>query len=167
LLHIGERARTRYGEAVHCARELLHVRLTLGYHRVRFVGLDRGKLGARLARRGKVDAREPGEEVAIDNRNGIGADRRAAVDADGDLDAVDVLARNRIALDPPHLHAAHRDIAPDLQAFQRLTLEVNRVVAEIRAGSGTRKPRHCQHDSNHQREERRAHARISGFRFQD
>ncbi|NJK42607.1 MAG: arginine N-succinyltransferase, partial [Aquincola sp.] len=62
------------------------------------------------------------------------AQARVAVDADVDPDTVDILARDRIALDPSHLHPAHVDVAADLQALQRLALEVDGVVAEIRAG---------------------------------
>src|SRR5207237_3287481 len=119
-------------------------------------GLDERELRPRLAGRFEGDAGEPGEDLALDDGDGVLADRRPAGDPERDLDPVDVVARELEAFNPSHLDAAHLDAAADLQALQRLALEVDRVVAHVGARAAAREPDRSAGQREDEDEERRA-----------
>ena len=132
------------------------------------IALARGhldQLRTRRARRDQVDAGQPGDQVAGDHRLRVQAHRRLPVDAHGDVDPVDVVARDRVLLHAPDLHPAHVDVAAQLQAIERLALEVDRVVVVAAAAAGVREPYVARRYRDDQGQHDRADQRVPGLRL--
>src|SRR5262249_62212499 len=138
---------------------------SLGVPRIGRARGDAEELGRGRVRRVERDARHAADELALDDCYGVVADWRAAIDSERHLHAVDVVALDREALYPADLDAAHLDGAADLQALERLTLEVDGVAPDHGARAGAAQPDGRRGERHHEGKDPRADRGIAGFRF--
>src|SRR5690606_10555893 len=164
-LDVGQRRLAGDREPAQRPSDLIEVRGAFRDPRVAIAENDPDEWRSGRARRDQVDAREPGHQVARNHRARVAADRRLAVDPDDDLDAVDVVARDRVLLHAADLHAPHVDVAAQLQAVERLVLEMDLVEAIARGPAAVREPDVGGNRRGDQRQHDRTHQRVAGFRL--
>jgi hypothetical protein len=158
-------SRVSAAQLVDLPGQRVEVGLALRDHRVLLVVPDLGERRPERLWGDEADLGDARHEVARDDGHRVGAHRSSLVGANRDPDPVDVLRQQLVVLDAADLEAAHVDVGAQLQAVERLPLEVDRVVVEVGARSGPVQPDDPGHQRSHQEDQRQPDIRVLGFGF--